>query len=68
MYMYMCIYVYIHIERDTCMHIISLSLYVYIYIYTYRSSRGAILTANLCSKILDPRGFDSSVINPNSKG
>ena len=64
-YIYICIYTYIHL----CLHI-----YIYIYIYIYRvlgersrQNEGAVTgsryTANLPTKILDLRGFDSSIIN-----
>ena len=37
-------------------------IYIYIYIYTYVSAPDFMLTANLRTKILDFRGFASSII------
>ena len=60
-YIYICIYIYIHIYTHTYIH-----TYVYIYIWTgeQTSGRADVLTstANLRTKILDFRGFDSSRI------
>ena len=41
---------------------LSLSLYIYIYIYIYAHVRTRPENARHCTKILDLRGFDSSII------
>ena len=69
MYIYIYIYTYIHtythihtvIYVYVCMYI---CIYIYIYIYIKRGGESAApaATANLRTKILDFRGFDSSRI------